>query len=154
MKIRPARPSDLVGVLSLLAEARLPAAGVAEHFDAFLVAEEGSRLLGAIGLERYPPVGLLRSAVVAASQRGRGIGEALVAALVERSRGDHIRELWLLTETAEEWFSRRGFVRRDRGEAPASLAASEEFRGACPESAACLLLQLEGPNVPIAQLES
>jgi N-acetylglutamate synthase-like GNAT family acetyltransferase len=143
MRIRPAKPSDLVSVLSLLADARLPAAGVAEHFDAFLIAEEGDRLIGAIGVERYPPHGLLRSAVVATERRGRGVGDALVEALLARSRGEGLSELWLLTETAESWFARRGFVRRERREAPPALAASAEFRGACPESAACLVLPLE-----------
>jgi amino-acid N-acetyltransferase len=145
MKIRPARPADLVGVLSLLAEARLPAAGVAEHFDGFLVAEEGTHLIGAIGVERYPPHGLLRSAVVAGDRRGRGVGHALVEALVARSRSEKLEELWLLTETAQSWFEERGFVTRERGHAPSSLRASEEFRGACPESAACLSLRLEEP---------
>ena len=143
MKIRPARPADLVEVLVLLADARLPAAGVAEHFDAFLVAEEGGRLIGAIGVERYAPHGLLRSAVVAPDRRGRGVGDALVSALVARSRTEALEELWLLTETAQGWFERRGFVGRDRSQAPASLRESEEFRGACPESAACLVLRLE-----------
>ena len=144
MRIRPAAAGDLAGVLALLAEARLPAAGVADHFDAFLVAEDDGRLVGAVGVERYPPVGLLRSAVVAAGARGRGIGDALVRALLERSRADGLTELWLLTETAEPWFTRRGFVRRDRSEAPPALAVSEEFRGACPASAACLRLELIG----------
>jgi amino-acid N-acetyltransferase len=142
MNVRPARPADLAPVLGLLAEARLPAAGVAEHFDAFLVAEEESHLIGAIGVERYPPHALLRSAVVAADHRGRGVGDALVSALLARSRAEELEELWLLTETAQRWFERRGFVRRDRGEAPTSLRASAEFRGACPESAACLSLRL------------
>ena len=148
MTIRPARPADLVGVLSLLAEARLPAAGVAAHFDAFLVAEEGGNVVGAIGVERYPPYGLLRSAVVAAERRGRGVGDALVDALVARSRTEALEELWLLTETAQRWFELRGFVSRDRGQAPSSLSASEEFRGACPESAACLFLRLEAGAEP------
>jgi amino-acid N-acetyltransferase len=148
MTIRPARPDDLSAVLGLLAEARLPTAGVAEHFGAFLVAEEGSRLVGAIGVERYAPHGLLRSAVVAPDRRGQGIGDALVRAVVERSRAERLTELWLLTETAESWFTRRGFTRRDRAEAPPALGASEEFRSACCPSATCLRVQLTGSQRP------
>jgi N-acetylglutamate synthase-like GNAT family acetyltransferase len=55
-----------------------------------------------------------------------------------------LSELWLLTETAEDWFARRGFVLRERREAPVALLGSEEFRGACPASAACLAIELRG----------
>ena len=135
MTIRPARPADLPAALALLAENRLPLAGVADHFDSFLVAEDGGRLIGLIGVERYPPHGLLRSAAVAADRRGEGVGEALVTSLADQCSAQGFAELWLLTETAQRWFERRGFVQVPRGTAPAGLGASAELTGACPATA-------------------
>lgn len=143
MSIRPSRRSDLPIVLATLAEERLPGAGVAEHFEAFLVAEQGGRVIGAVGFERYAPHGLLRSVVVAPDRRGEGVGDALLAAMVARCRGEGLTELWLLTEAAGPWFRARGFASSDRADAPSALAASEQFQILCPESAACLVLHLE-----------
>ena len=50
-------------------------------------------------------------------------------------------DLVLLTSTADGWFPRFGFERISRDAAPASLHASEEFRGACPASAVVMRLR-------------
>ena len=50
-------------------------------------------------------------------------------------------DLVLLTSTADAWFPRFGFERISRDAAPASLHASEEFRGACPASAVVMRLR-------------
>ena len=49
-----------------------------------------------------------------------------------------VSELYLLTETAEAWFLRLGYVSVARDAVPVSLMASPEFSGACPDSAAVL----------------
>ena len=54
------------------------------------------------------------------------------------SRG--IREFYLLTTTAQEYFRKRGFKVIDRDEVHPQLLGSEEFRGACPDSAVCMRL--------------
>jgi hypothetical protein len=40
--IRQAEPQDLSAVLALLAEAKLPAEGVADHLHSFFVVEDGA----------------------------------------------------------------------------------------------------------------
>lgn len=67
--IRGAAAADLPAVEALLAAARLPLAGVAEHFADFMVAERSGRVVGVVGLERYGDAGLLRSAVTARRPR-------------------------------------------------------------------------------------
>jgi amino-acid N-acetyltransferase len=138
VRVRPARPADYPAVAGLLDAAGLPTAGLSPSLADFLVAETGDRIAGAIGLEVYGGAALLRSAVVAAAARGRGAGTALVVALLERARGRGVRDVYLLTNTAEEWFPRFGFARIRREAVPAALHASAEFQGACPESAAIL----------------
>lgn len=56
------------------------------------------------------------------------------------SRG--IVELFLLTETAEGWFPRLGYVATTRDAVPTALTASPELAGACPQSAAVLRKRL------------
>jgi amino-acid N-acetyltransferase len=134
--------TQLPRILELLEEADLPLAGVAEHAELFWVARDGSELLGCVGLETYEDVGLLRSLVVRPTSRGSGVGELLVEALVENARAREVTALYLLTTTAEAYFPRFGFEVITREDADSRLSASEEFRGACPDSAVCMRRRL------------
>lgn len=135
MKIREATSRDLDAVESLLSASNLPLDGVEENFSSFVVAEDRGEIAGAIGLERFGSVALLRSAVVSPDYRGSGVGRRLVERLLERAETEGIEELFLLTTTAEKYFPRFGFARTTRGAVPAAVKASAEFQGACPDSA-------------------
>ncbi len=133
--VRPWRPGDFAGVVRLLEEAGLPTAGVEPSLPNYLVAEEDGNVVGAIGLEVYGDSALLRSAVVEGRRRGSGVGGTLVASLLELADARGVREIYLLTTTAEHFFPRFGFARVDRDDVAPAVQASEEFRGACPDSA-------------------
>jgi amino-acid N-acetyltransferase len=140
--MRQARTEDLPWVLELLEQAGLPLEGVAQHLGNFLLEFDGERLVGCAGLEVWGRAGLLRSVAVHPEYRSRGIARRLVRALLEQARRRGLKSVSLLTTTAEGYFPRFGFVRVERAELPAALQTSEEFRGACPDSAAALHLTL------------
>ena len=77
----------------------------------------------------------LRSVAVAESQRGRGVAGALVRRIVSMAERQGVTSLFLLTTSAADYFAKYGFEAMDRPRAPLVLAASKEFRGACPASA-------------------
>ena len=104
MQIRAATNSDLSAVEGLLTASDLPTDGVRDNFSSFVVAEDDGAIAGAIGLEKYGSVALLRSAVVSPDHRGSGVGRRLVEQLLERAEEAGIDELFLLTTTAEEYF--------------------------------------------------
>ena len=145
--LRAATAQDLAAVQQLLRAAHLPIDGLDEQFGpAYVVAESDGSVVGAEGIERYGDAGLLRSAVVAASHRGQGLGEAMTNDRLQWARAEGLREVWLLTTTADAWFPRFGFVRADRAAAPEALHHSREFREACPASAVAMRLTLRGVN--------
>lgn len=135
MKIRKARQSDLAAVEQLLLASKLPLDGVRDHFTDFIVAEDGDGIEGAVGLEKYDSVALLRSAVVAPDHRNAGLGRKLVEHLLQRAEEAGVDELYLLTTTAENYFPRFGFTPTTRAAVPEELKSSAEFRGACPDTA-------------------
>jgi amino-acid N-acetyltransferase len=137
-EIGEAKPDELEWVLALLAEASLPREGVAEHFHDFLVGREAGQVMGAVGMERYGESVLLRSLVVAPSRRGAGLGRALAERLLDEARRRGARRVFLLTETAPNFFARLGFRRIARDEADAAVQGSAEFRTCCPQSAVCM----------------
>ena len=142
MRIRKARKSDLAAVEHLLEASKLPLDGVRDHFEHFIVAEDGDAIEGAVGFEKYDSVALLRSAVVAPESRGSGIGSKLVEEVLKRAEADGIDELYLLTTTAEKYFPRFGFTATTRAAVPEKLQSSAEFQGACPDTAVVMKRRL------------
>jgi amino-acid N-acetyltransferase len=136
--LRPARPDDLPRISALLAAAKLPTAGVAAHLGGFVVFDPGGEVAGVGGLEIHGKRALLRSLAVDPSQQGRGLATAICDRLEDDASRRGIRDLYLLTETAERFFSRRGYAAIDRADAPPEIAASDEFCSLCPQTAVCM----------------
>lgn len=85
MQIRNATSADLSAVETLLSASDLPLDGVKDNFASFVVAEVEGEVTGAIGLEQFGSVALLRSAVVSAEHRGSGVGRRLVEQLLKHA---------------------------------------------------------------------
>ncbi len=142
MHIERAGPSDLPAVEDLLSAAGLPIEGAASAFETGVVARDGEAVVGAAGVERYGTAGLLRSVVVSADRRGVGLGRDLVAAAEDLARCEGVRELYLLTETASDWFPRLGYMAIPRHQAAAAVGQSIEFTTACAETAIAMRREL------------
>jgi amino-acid N-acetyltransferase len=134
-KIRPGSPREFGAVKRLLTTNKLPVAGVPESLQNYFVAFDGQKVIGAIGLEEFGDTALLRSAVVDESARGTGLGAQLVEGALAKARVLRVRDVYLLTTTAEKYFPRFGFAEVPRDEAPKEMLSSAEFSGACPASA-------------------
>jgi amino-acid N-acetyltransferase len=133
--LRRAAPADAAALERLLADQALPRDGVVEWLDHFWVAEQDGTVVGAAGVELYGDAALLRSVAVDPAWRGSGLGRLLTERALEEAQGAGARDVYLLTTTAERYFPRLGFACVAREAAPPALAASAEFRGACPASA-------------------
>lgn len=95
-----------------------------------------------IGLEVFGKIGLLRSLVVLESARGQGWGRSLVAALEKHASNIGITELYLLTTTAEAFFTHLGYRICHRSQVPAVIRHSRQFSALCPASALVMMKAL------------
>jgi amino-acid N-acetyltransferase len=138
--ISGARADDIPHIKQILAGNELPIEGVDEHWKTFIVARDGDDIVGCGGAEAHPVAALIRSIAVADSHRGRGIGRRIVRQLLDRLASRGIREFYLLTTTAPDYFAKRGFKPIDRDEIHPQLLQSAELRGACPDTATCMRL--------------
>jgi amino-acid N-acetyltransferase len=134
MQIERATPSDVRAVEALLVDAGLPLDGAAEAMALGVVAREGDRVLAAAAIERFGAHGLLRSVVVAPDRRGTGLGQGIVAAAEALARESGIHDLYLLTETAVDWFPRLGYEVVDRRVAAGVVGESVEFTTVCRDT--------------------
>lgn len=140
INISPATAADLDAIKALLTASDLPTAGVDDHWKTFIVAKEGDKVVACGGAEAYQFVALIRSVVVEPGHRSSGLGRRIVRQLLDRLASRGLREFYLLTTTAEEYFRKRGFKTIDRDEVHPQLLSSREFQDACPESATCMRL--------------
>jgi amino-acid N-acetyltransferase len=126
MRIDRATASDVPAVEALLREAGALALGV--------VAREGLDVVAAAAVERYRDAGLLRSVVVAPERRGTGLGRDVVAAAEALAAADGVRDLYLVTETAIDWFPRLGYEVVEREVASAAVGESIELTTVCRDT--------------------
>lgn len=138
--ILPATADDVDAIKALLIASDLPTAGVDEHWKTFLVARDGATIVGCGGAEAYQFAALLRSIAVKPEYQSHGLGRRLVRQLLDRLASRGLREFYLLTTTAEEYFKKRGFKTIDRDEVHPQLLESREFQDACPSTATCMRL--------------
>lgn len=144
--VEAASAQDLAGVRALLEGSGLPTADLASARPEFAVIRQDGRVVAAGALQHFGAVALLRSVVVAPECRGGGLGGGVLSELERRAQAAGMTQLILLTQTAEEFFARRGFSRIERSSAPRDLQASEEFRSLCPSSAICMAKSLSPPE--------
>ena len=140
--LRKARLEDRGELEALLEECGLSAIGLIDVLDGLLVAEGDGRLVGMAGIERYGDSVLVRSVAVRERNRSRGIGEALVSGLLDRARDLGASRAYLLTDTAERFFSALGFETVPRSHVPAAVLASPVVMMVCTEDCACMTLTL------------
>ena len=135
-KLRSATVSDLPKVKSFLRENALPDLGVEGCVQDFVIAEdEIGNWVGVAGLETHGNNGLLRSVAVRKGSRGKGVGRALVNAVLADARARGLTNIYLLTDDANDYFERLGFRVVDRKEVDTAVKTSVEFTEACPDSA-------------------
>jgi len=134
----------LAAVLRLLSDNGLPVADVEVQIDAFTLVKSEGTVVGTVGLETYAKLALLRSLCVAPSHRSRGIGAALVRTIESRAALEGVRELYLLTTGAKEYFANLGFVSVPRDQVPHEIRSTAQFSSLCPSTAVCMCKAVAG----------
>lgn len=140
--ITHATSSDFPALHTLLAHSGLPQDGLIDHLATTLVAQQGNEVVGSAALEVYGNMALLRSVVVASTLRSRGLGTRLVDTALDLARQQQLTQVYLLTETATDFFLKHGFHIVSRGDVAPAVQQSVEFTHVCPESATAMVLRL------------
>jgi tRNA (guanine37-N1)-methyltransferase len=139
--VRAAAASDAPAAAALLERCDLPVGGLLHHFPGgYAVAEdEAGDVIGVAGIERYEDHGLLRSVAVDERWRGRGLAERLLSDRLSYAERAGIRDVYLLTTTAEKYFTRYRFERITREDLPPEVARSPEAAGICATTAVVMV---------------
>jgi amino-acid N-acetyltransferase len=134
--------TDRLAVLALLEHNGLPQDGLSDHWATTLVARAGGTIVGSAALEMYDKAALLRSVAVDQARRGQGLGQQLTQAALSLAKQQGVTEVYLLTETAADFFPRFGFRPVSRAQVAPAVQGSVEFTTACPASALAMIASL------------
>jgi amino-acid N-acetyltransferase len=142
IEIAGARREELPDILALLDECRLAKEGLAPHLSTTLVARDRNQIVGSSALEMYEELALLRSVAVKPSFRGQGLGRRLMRAALDLAKHHQVTAVYLLTETAGNFFPKFGFKSIPRSDVPEMVQRSVEFTSLCPKNATAMEISL------------
>ena len=142
LELRPAKNADLSLIQQWLGENHLPTEDIPQILNCLYLGMNREVVVGIGGIEQHGEDGLLRSLVVATPFRQQGYGRLLCYQLIDQARTGGMQALYLLTNTADQFFTKLGFEPIARQSAPATMQRTTEFTSLCPDSAICMRLYL------------
>ncbi len=142
--IGPAAAEEFPAILRLIDRSGLPPDGLSDHLGTALVARAAGNVVGSAALEIYGTAALLRSVAVDGAFRSQGLGQQLTRAALDLALDRGVTEVFLLTETAGDFFPRFGFRPILRDNVPLAVQQSVEWTCTCPSSALVMALSLSG----------
>jgi UDP-N-acetylmuramate: L-alanyl-gamma-D-glutamyl-meso-diaminopimelate ligase len=141
--LKPARREDMSGVRQLLERVGLkeePARD--DQFPAYYVLTNEQGMVGSVALDVLGDDAILRALAVDEEFRGAGYGWMLADMAVSQARWRGVRRIYLLTETASDFFAAKfGFRVVDRSTLSKQVAASETFTA--PKGAGLVAMRLD-----------
>jgi len=136
-------PEKVADIEALLQLCELPFEDCQLQVDNFAGILVAGKLVATGALQYEGSVALLRSIAVHPNSRGRGLAGTMIRYLLEQARTRGVKQLYILTETAESYFARYEFYPILRESAPASIQATRQFQSLCPASARAMRLDLQ-----------
>ena len=134
-EIREATSSDFKSIVELLQSEGLPTKDLSPELRNFFVVEENTKIIAVAGMEVYGRYALIRSVVVHKNSRHRSFATYLLNKLLKHAQSKSITTLYLITNSAEKYFSAKGFSVIARELVPNEIKSTEEFSTLCPSTA-------------------
>lgn len=135
INIRKAKKSDLADIIKLLKNNNLPTVDIPDSSIQLYIGSYNDETIGIIGIEIYEKIGLLRSLAVQDSFKKLNVGTKLINKLFDQKKQNNIKDVYLLTETAEDYFTKFNFDKVDRSNIPDIIMETSEYKDICPNSA-------------------
>lgn len=127
---------------NLIASADLPTEDLDFEKQILLGYYDHDSLMATGGLEVFGTDAILRSLTVKLGSRNKSLGSNIVDDLLSKAKEKGVASIYLLTENANGFFQKKGFVEVNRDDAPNSVKASQEFSTICGKGAVCMKLSL------------
>lgn len=134
MNIVPASQNSFTKAIRLLESCGLPTKDIHPGMQLFVV-EQDDKVMATVAVEYDWEHALLRSLSVDENSRKKGMGEELVSFAENYVRQQGVQAIFILTTTAADFFSKRGYSEIERTDIPLFIQNTSEFSSTCPASA-------------------
>lgn len=131
-------PEEFDTTFGLLEESKLDASDLKQPNIRLFSMTKNNELVGVGALEIIDGVALLRSVAVSKGRQKQGIGAQLVNLIEKTAKELGLSALYLLTNTAADFFKANGYQVIHRDNFAESLKQTAQFSGLCPVSAVCM----------------
>jgi UDP-N-acetylmuramate: L-alanyl-gamma-D-glutamyl-meso-diaminopimelate ligase len=140
----PARRADMAGVRALLDKVHLPSAlATDENAGHYFYLRNERGVDGVVALDVAGEDAILHSLAIATESRGTGFGWMLADVAVQWARHRGCRRIYLLTETASDFFGAKlGFRVVDRSTVSPAVADTASFRSSTDSKFVAMRLDL------------
>jgi amino-acid N-acetyltransferase len=135
-------PDDLKTVQALLRSNNLPFEDCGDHLSNFIGIAHDNLVIAIGGFEHIGQYALLRSVAVDPQFRRLGLAASLIENRLSQLRLLKVKAVYILTETAEQYFSQLGFDIVDRDGLPVEIQTTQQCQSLCPASATAMRLVL------------
>ena len=149
--MRKAGTNDFNSIYEMLKSENLPTEDIQPGLAHFFVIELEKKILAVIGLEIYGDEALLRSMAVDREYRNQSLATLLVQELIRYAGDNGVKSVYLITNTAEGYFARKGFSAIPRSETPLSITVTPEFTGLCPSTATVMRRKIEMGSIGLVK---
>ncbi len=141
----PAKNEDSAGMRALLGQTKLDYPDFEKHIDEMLILRDAERrVVGTVAMELYDQAGVLRALATSPDRRGEGLGWMLADAALNRARSRGCRRVYLLTESASDFFAEKfGFRAVSFDLIDALVMESSQFKASVGSNATAMVLDLQ-----------
>jgi amino-acid N-acetyltransferase len=126
-------------IQSLLEANNLPVSDLNDDIT-FFVEKANDSIIATGGIESAGNDAIIRSIAVDDAYKGKGFGSKITRQLLNYAKETGMKDIYLLTTTAENYFPRYGFKKIDRQEVPMDVKNSSQYKDVCPDSAVVMKL--------------
>jgi UDP-N-acetylmuramate: L-alanyl-gamma-D-glutamyl-meso-diaminopimelate ligase len=142
-EVCPARAGDMAAIRELMVRNELADPADDADYPSYFYLRSEDGFVGAVALEVHGEDAILRSLVVDGEKRGVGYGWMLADTAVGQARLRGVRRIYLLTESASEFFAAKlGFRVVDRSTITGAVGKSPTFQRSTGSSFVAMRLDL------------
>ena len=131
---------DLDTVQALLRSNYLPFEDCGDHVSNLIGIVHKEQIIAVGGFEQVGRFALLRSVAVDSQFRGLDLARSLVEKILAQLKFFKLEAVYILTETADQYFFRLGFNAIERDKLPLEIQTTQQCQTLCSASAIAMLL--------------
>ena len=128
--VRHATQQDVSVIQAMLQKAKVESDEVEKHLHHFFVVEqsEPKEMVGTMGMEVYPPFGVLRSLVLDQAVVNEKLSWQLLQILLSYAESLQLEEVYFIAGSAVNWFQELAFEVVERTQLPKELKTCKHLR--------------------------